>query len=174
MSKHPKTYPKISHNHFVELEWKPKIGQPWLPPLISNAPHTSWVGASFGASWGAIPSADTCSCQKWKHLSWMYYNEIHGPAIKQFTRLYQNNYVIINIILHIKSYYTWMWVGNGCGSCGPLHAMGTLEILLKNVYKMVVGIQGAYKMDPAGTERNNHVDSQIPQAFQPWTGRGNQ
>ena len=58
-----------------------------------------------------------------------------------------------------------------------LHAMGTLEILLKNVYKMVVGIQGAYKMDPAGTERNNHVDiyghlcfhllSQIPQAFQP-------
>ena len=31
-----------------------------------------------------------------------------------------------------------MWVGNGCGSCGPLHAMGTLEILLKNVYKWLL------------------------------------
>ena len=93
-----------------------------IPPLLSNALHTSWVGAFMGAP--GAESAETCSCQD----ETITYVDVDGE---------------------------WWWVVvSGGGSCGSLHAMGTLGILLKNaenVYKMVVSIQGAYKMDPAGT-----------------------
>ena len=54
-----------------------------------------------------------------------------------------------------SEYHTWIWVDMGGGSRGSLHAiMIYYGDPASNFYKMVVDIQGAYKMDPDRTQRN--------------------